>query len=69
MTIDVIVREVGMRDGLQSIPDIMPRDRAFAPRAETIPYRFCGTLPITIDMLGDENSANPRPLQISIGTI
>ncbi len=26
MTIDVIVREVGMRDGLQSIPDIMPTD-------------------------------------------
>ncbi|MBI3517539.1 MAG: hydroxymethylglutaryl-CoA lyase [Proteobacteria bacterium] len=24
MTIDVVVREVGMRDGLQSIPDIMP---------------------------------------------
>jgi len=26
MTIDVIVREVGMRDGLQSIPDIMPTE-------------------------------------------
>jgi len=26
MTIDVIMREVGMRDGLQSIPDIMPTE-------------------------------------------
>ncbi len=26
MTIDVVVREVGMRDGLQSIPDIMPTE-------------------------------------------
>ena len=26
MTLDVIVREVGMRDGLQSIPDVMPTE-------------------------------------------
>ncbi|MBV8167806.1 MAG: hydroxymethylglutaryl-CoA lyase, partial [Alphaproteobacteria bacterium] len=26
MTRDAIVREVGMRDGLQSIPDIMPTE-------------------------------------------